>query len=192
MSQPSTPGRAVYPAAVVAQITGMVWRVIVTDPLIALSHAPPGTVRTLVGRVEWHTPTQKFRACLDEIRQQDPDGQIMSVPVYLSPAMAQTVRQTLILAWVDYFTDPALHAAVESPVSGSLGGQIPLPGPSPYGELPPGGENAPEGHQGPGKRIRKRGPIQSPLSGLVDPKAAEQEQAFAEIEKLMESFREDS
>ena len=191
MSQPSTSPKTAYPAAVVTQITGMVWRVVVTDPLIGLTHSPPGTVRTLVGRVEWHTPSQRFRVVLDEIRQHDPDGQIMSLPVYLSPGAAQSIRQTLILAWVDYYTDPALHSAGESPVSGSLGGATPLPAPAPYAAPSPGGENASGGPQGPGKGNRKRGPIKSPLSGLVDPKAADQERAFAEIEKLMERLGEE-
>lgn len=182
-------------------MAGMVWRVMVTDPLVSLTHSPAGTVRTIIGRVEWHGQSQMFRAILDEIRQQEPDGQTMSIPVYLSPGAAQSIRQMILLAWMDHYTDPALHSGSDSPIRGSLGGQIPLPALSPYPDHASGPENALEGAVGAGEGDagrglnpvragrKRKGPIASPLSGLVDPAAADVEEAFGEIEQLIQNLR---
>lgn len=176
-------------AATVTHISDLRWRVTVTDPLLYLSHTAAGTVRTLVGRVEWHTPTQKFRAVLDEVRQTEPDGTGLSMPLYLTPGAAQAVRQLLIVAWIDHWTDPALYSAHESPVSEALGGQIPLPTTG-QGSGQGGGEKtAQKAASGSGPAPRRRGPIRSPLSSLVDPEAAQQEAAFGEIELMIEQMR---
>lgn len=206
-SGPGRPSRerTTYPPSEVSQMVGMVWRVMVADPLVSLTHSPAGTVRTIIGRVEWHGQSQMFRAVLDEIRQQEPDGQTMSIPVYLSPGAAQSIRQMILLAWMDHYTDPALHSGSDSPIRGSLGGQIPLPALSPYPEHPPGQENALEGATGAGEGAgegntggqpghgragrKRKGPITSPLSGLVDPAAADVEAAFGEIETLIQILR---
>jgi hypothetical protein len=157
--------------AEVIQISPCVWRVVVPDTAVYLTPPPDRTSRYLVGRVEWVSGVQKFRVTLDEVRVQEEDGRTLSVLVYLLPGTAGIVRDVLMMAWIREFTEQELR----SNVMGVLAGRNPLPGTP---AAPPGEVPAPPA-------ARRKGSIRSPLSALVDRKAAEKAEALDELEGLI-------